>query len=189
MSRYASKSMLLLGFSVVICCILYPLVLWVIGQAVFPFQANGSMLQGPDGQPVGSQLIAQPFTKDEYFQPRPSAASYNASASASSTYAASNYLLRDRVARALAQLSRIRAAPRTESPWRPMSRPGFSRINTRATRTSSHSGLICITRWLKPGSLLTRATASTSTVGRSHTPVWLRSGPGQTGRPGGRLPG
>jgi hypothetical protein len=55
--------------------------------------------------------------------------------------------------------------------------------------TSSHSGLICITRWLKPGSLLTRATASTSTVGRSHTPVWLRSGPGQTGRPGGRLPG
>ena len=41
-------------------------------------------MNGPDGKPVGSLLIAQPFTKDEYFQPRPSAASYDASASASS---------------------------------------------------------------------------------------------------------
>src|SRR5882762_6237634 len=91
----------LLALSVVICCVMYPLVLWGIGQTVFPFQANGSMLQGPDGTPVGSQLIAQPFTKDEYFQPRPSAASYDASASASSALAPSNYALRDRVARTI----------------------------------------------------------------------------------------
>ena len=63
-----------------------------IGQTVFPYQANGSLLRGPDGTVVGSRLIAQPFTKDEYFQPRPSAASYDASASASSTLAPSNYL-------------------------------------------------------------------------------------------------
>ena len=85
-------------FTVVICCLIYPLALWAIGQTFFPFQANGSIVQGPDGKPVGSLLIAQPFTKDEYFQPRPSAASYDASASASSTLAASNYVLRDRVA-------------------------------------------------------------------------------------------
>jgi K+-transporting ATPase ATPase C chain len=66
-----------------------------------PFQANGSLLKGPDGAIVGSRIIAQPFTKDEYFQPRPSAASYDASASASSALAASNYALRDRVARVL----------------------------------------------------------------------------------------
>ena len=112
MSRYVSKSVLLLGFSVGICCILYPLALWVIGQTVFPFQANGSLLQGPDGAPVGSQLIAQPFTKDEYFQPRPSAASYDASASASSTYAASNYLLRDRVARTLGPIVTYKNGPK-----------------------------------------------------------------------------
>jgi K+-transporting ATPase ATPase C chain len=101
MARLISKSVLLLGFTVVLCCGAYPLAVWAIGQTMFPFQANGSLLTGPDGTVVGSRLIAQPFTKDEYFQPRPSAASYDASASASSALAPSNYLLRDRVARAL----------------------------------------------------------------------------------------
>ena len=101
MTQYITKSCLLLAASVAICCGLYPLTVWVIGQTIFPSQANGSLLHGPDGAVIGSRLIAQPFTRDEYFQPRPSAASYNASASASSTLAPSNYLLRDRVARAL----------------------------------------------------------------------------------------
>jgi len=109
MWRYLSKSILLLLVLVVICCVLYPLALWVIGQAAFPFQANGSLLRGPDGKPVGSRLIAQPFTKDEYFQPRPSTASYDASASASSSLAASNYALRDRVARALGPIVKYRS--------------------------------------------------------------------------------
>ncbi|MGD0282568.1 MAG: potassium-transporting ATPase subunit C, partial [Dissulfurispiraceae bacterium] len=91
MMKYISKSVLLLAVAVVICCIIYPLALLAVGQAVFPFQANGSMLKGPDGSVVGSKLIAQPFTKDEYFQPRPSAASYDASASASSALSSSNY--------------------------------------------------------------------------------------------------
>src|SRR5271165_407508 len=77
MSRYISKSLWLLAFAVVICCVIYPLVVLAIGQTFFPFTANGSMVNGPDGKPVGSLMIAQPFTKDEYFQPRPSAASYD----------------------------------------------------------------------------------------------------------------
>src|ERR1017187_943770 len=101
MFKMISKSLWLLVFSVVICCVIYPLALLAIGQAVFPFQANGSIVNGADGKPVGSLLIAQPFTKDEYFQPRPSAASYDASASAPSNLSASNYALRDRVARSL----------------------------------------------------------------------------------------
>lgn len=112
MWRYLSKSILLLVVSVVICCVLYPLILWVIGQAAFPFQANGSLLRGPDGKLVGSRLIAQPFTKDEYFQPRPSAASYDASASASSSLAASNYALRDRVARTLGPIVNYHSGPK-----------------------------------------------------------------------------
>jgi K+-transporting ATPase ATPase C chain len=101
MLRYFSKSLLLLTYSVVISCVIYPSALWVLGQTFFPFQANGSLILNFKGKPVGSKLIAQPFTKDEYFQPRPSAASYNASASTSSSIAPSNYALRDRVARVL----------------------------------------------------------------------------------------
>ena len=112
MIKYFTKSFLLLLVSVVICCIIYPLGLWAVGQIFFPFQANGSMLKGPDGKVVGSLLIAQPFTKDEYFQPRPSAASYDASASASSTFAPSNYALRDRVARVIGPIAIYKNGPR-----------------------------------------------------------------------------
>src|SRR3984893_8980082 len=112
MSRHFSKSLLLFLFTIPILCGVYPLTLWVIGQVFFPFQANGSMVNGPDGKPVGSLLIAQPFTKDEYFQPRPSAASYDASASASSTLAASNYLLRNRVATTLGPIVKYKSGPK-----------------------------------------------------------------------------
>jgi K+-transporting ATPase ATPase C chain len=112
MVKYLSKSLFLLSVSVLICSVLYPLALWTIGQTFFSFQANGSILQGPDGASLGSRLIAQPFTKDEYFQPRPSAASYDASASASSTLAPSNYALRDRVARALGPIVKYRSGPK-----------------------------------------------------------------------------
>ena len=96
--RYLSKSILLMVFAVAICCGLYPLTLWVIGQTFFHDQANGSLIRDAAGTVVGSRLIAQPFTKDEYFHPRPSAPSYDASASAPSNLAPSNYALRARVA-------------------------------------------------------------------------------------------
>jgi potassium-transporting ATPase KdpC subunit len=112
MKNHVIKSLWLLGSSVVICCLVYPLAVWAIGQTFFPFTANGSMVTGPNGKLVGSLLIAQPFTKDEYFWPRPSAASYDASASASSTLAASNYLLRDRVARTLGPIVRYANEPK-----------------------------------------------------------------------------
>ena len=119
MGRNLLKSVLLLFFGVVVCCGLYPLVLWVIGQVVCPFEANGSMVKGPDGAFVGSRLIAQPFTKDEYFQPRPSAASYDASASASSTLSANNYALRDRVGHTLGPLVTYRNGPKAGHPVAP----------------------------------------------------------------------
>jgi potassium-transporting ATPase KdpC subunit len=101
MLRYFAKSVLLIGISVVVVCGVYPGALWVIGQTLFPFAANGSIVHDDSGKVIGSLLVAQPFTIDEYFQPRPSAASFDATASASSGYAPSNYALRDRVARAL----------------------------------------------------------------------------------------
>ena len=51
--KYITKSIWLLAFTVVICCIIYPAAVWLIGQTCFKFQADGSMLNGPDGNPVG----------------------------------------------------------------------------------------------------------------------------------------
>jgi len=112
MKTLVIKSLWLLASTIVICCLVYPLVVWAIGQTFFSFTANGSMVKGPDGKLTGSLLIAQPFTKDEYFWPRPSAASYDASASTSSALAASNYLLRDRVARMLGPIVKYASGPK-----------------------------------------------------------------------------
>ena len=119
MARNLWKSILLLFFGVVICCGLYPFVLWAIGQIAVPFAANGSLVKGPDGSIVGSRLIAQPFTKDEYFQPRPSAASYDASASTSSALSTNNYALRDRVAHTLGPLVTYGSGPKAGQPVAP----------------------------------------------------------------------
>jgi len=112
MLRYLTKSLLLMGFAVAICCVVYPLTLWLIGQAFFNDQANGSVVRARDGTIVGSRLIAQPFTKDEYFQPRPSAVSYDASASGPSNLGASNYALRARVAGILGPIVKYRSGPK-----------------------------------------------------------------------------
>ena len=114
MRKLLAKSAWLLLLTVVICCAGYTAALWGIGQTFFPFQANGSMVKGPDGKVVGSLLIAQPFTKDEYFQPRPSAAGsgYDAGASASSALAASNYALRARIASALGPIVTYKTGPK-----------------------------------------------------------------------------
>ena len=112
MKKNLINSLWLLGCTVVVTCLVYPVVVWAIGQTFFSFTANGSMVNGPDGKPVGSLLIAQPFTKDEYFQPRPSAASYDGSASASSTLSANNYMLRYRVAQALGPIVKYRSGPK-----------------------------------------------------------------------------
>lgn len=57
--------------------VLYPLVMIVIGQVFFPFQANGSIVQNLEGQDVGSALIGQAFTSERYFQSRPSTTNYS----------------------------------------------------------------------------------------------------------------
>jgi K+-transporting ATPase ATPase C chain len=60
-----------LAFAVV-CCGIYPAVVWGIGQALFHDKANGSLITGSDGTIRGSRLLAQNFSSDKYFAPRPS---------------------------------------------------------------------------------------------------------------------
>ncbi len=111
MLQHLRANLLLLAFTVVICAGLYPAALFGIGQLAFRERAEGTMLRDKAGIVVGSQLIAQPFTADEYFWPRPSAASYNGAASGASNWGANNYLLRDRVARALGPVVKYSDGP------------------------------------------------------------------------------
>lgn len=57
--------------------LIYPLFLLIVGQALFPYQANGSLIRTEAGQIVGSELIGQTFSSDRYFWGRPSAISYS----------------------------------------------------------------------------------------------------------------
>ena len=58
----------------VICCGIYPLIVWGAGQLLFSHQANGSLIESGDRKIVGSEWIGQNFTSAKYFQPRPSSA-------------------------------------------------------------------------------------------------------------------
>jgi K+-transporting ATPase ATPase C chain len=97
MRDHLRANLWLLGLTLLLCAVLYPLALLGIGQTVFREQAQGSLLTDEDGNVVGSRLIAQPFKAEEYFWPRPSAVDFNAAASGGSNLAANNPKLRQRV--------------------------------------------------------------------------------------------
>jgi potassium-transporting ATPase KdpC subunit len=119
MTAHLRANLWLLFLTVILCSVLYPLVLLGLGQTLFHDKAQGSLLADAQGNPIGSRLIAQPFTFDEYFQSRPSAASYNAAASGASNWAASNYLLRDRVARQLGPIVKYEKGAKKGRPVAP----------------------------------------------------------------------
>jgi K+-transporting ATPase ATPase C chain len=67
----------------VLCCGVYPVLVWAVGQGLFSDKANGSLLR-VDGKVAGSSLLAQGFTAPNYFHPRPSAAGQGYDAASSS---------------------------------------------------------------------------------------------------------
>jgi potassium-transporting ATPase KdpC subunit len=67
-------ALLLTAFFVIVTGLVFPGVIWAIGQVAFPFQAGGSLIRDGQGNLIGSALIGQANSKPEYFHPRPSAA-------------------------------------------------------------------------------------------------------------------
>ena len=93
----------------------YPLVVTGIAAVIFPHKAAGSLIKLQDGTVIGSELLAQSFTSDKYFHPRPSAAGngYDATASGGSNLAQSSKALVDRIQGSIDKLAQ-------ENPGKPV---------------------------------------------------------------------
>ena len=91
-------SMVALVSLVILTGAIYPLMVWAVGQTLFQYQANGSIITKNE-KPVGSVLIAQKFNDPGYFFPRPSSAGtgYDASSSSGSNFGPTSRKLIDQV--------------------------------------------------------------------------------------------
>ena len=103
LAELKTSVLLTLVFAVLLCGA-YPLVVWAGAQALFPAKANGSLVVAADGTVRGSALLAQSFTSDKYFQPRPSAAGtgYDAANSSGTNLGPTSKKLADSVQAAVA---------------------------------------------------------------------------------------
>ena len=83
----------------VVCCGLYPLIVFGISQLLFREQANGSLIVSADGSVRGSKLLGQSFSDPKYFHPRPSAAGngYDATSSGGSNLGPTSRKLDDAI--------------------------------------------------------------------------------------------
>ena len=83
-------------FTMAVGCVLYTLLIFAVGQTLTPHTAEGSLVTDARGKVLGSELIAQKFSRRGYFWPRPSAVDYNASAAGGSNLSPTNPRLRER---------------------------------------------------------------------------------------------
>jgi potassium-transporting ATPase KdpC subunit len=107
MIKHLGTSVRVTIVSVILLGLIYPLVMTAIAQAIFPRQANGSLVT-VNGKVVGSSIIGQLWTKPEYFHGRPSAAGkgYDPTATGGTNYGPTSKKLIDSTKATIAQLKK-----------------------------------------------------------------------------------
>lgn len=97
------SSLRLALFTMLVCCVAYPLAIFAFANGVVKERAEASLVRDYKGNFVGSSLIAQNFSSPKYFWPRPSAVDYNALAAGGSNLSPANPKLRDRAIETIAK--------------------------------------------------------------------------------------
>ena len=107
-----------LVFAVILCGI-YPVIIWGAAQLLFPFKANGSLVESNELRVIGSERLGQNFTAAKYFHPRPSAAGqgYDAASSGGSNLGPTSQKLVDTVKQRVADYRAENGLP--ENAWVP----------------------------------------------------------------------
>ena len=102
----------------VLTAIIYPVLVLAIAQVAFPYQANGSLVPNLEGKLIGSALIGQAFTTEQYFSSRPSTSNYSqgkeamrTGLSSASNLAPSNLALLERIQAEVDRLQEINVQP------------------------------------------------------------------------------
>jgi len=103
----------------VILCGIYPVIIWGAAQLLFPFKANGSLVESNELRVIGSERLGQNFTAAKYFHPRPSAAGqgYDAASSGGSNLGPTSQKLVDTVKQRVADYRAENGLP--ENAWVP----------------------------------------------------------------------
>ncbi len=104
LKQFLSSLRLVLG-TIAVCVVGYVLLILVIASLAAPEKRMGSLIQNETGTIVGSRMVAQAFTRNEYLWPRPSAVDYNAAGAGGSNLSPASPAIR-----ALLNTAHIRAA-------------------------------------------------------------------------------
>lgn len=120
--RQAGTAARFLLLATVVLGLLYPLSIFGVGQAVAPFQANGSVVKDASGRPAASALIAQVSADDagvqdpEWFHARPSAVGWDPASSSASNLGPNDAKLLDAVASNRAAVAKAEGVNESDVP-------------------------------------------------------------------------
>lgn len=109
------QAFMMLVITTVISGVFYPSIITGIGQLAWRDKSNGSLIKKGD-EIIGSELIAQPFLKPEYFWPRPSASNFNAVPSGASNLGPTSAVLAQQIADRRRDLAKANNIKESEIP-------------------------------------------------------------------------